>query len=109
MHLNASDSPGLPFQLGSSLGTGPIPIDTRQVGLSPDVLLGVSVSGLWPSIFSGYRGLIDNQGQAKASIHIPNIPAIVGARIHTAFVTLDPQAPLGIRSISNTISFSFTK
>ena len=107
--LTATDCGGLPYQVGTSFGTGPIPIDTRKLNLSPDYLLGVSVTVLWPSIFSGYRGMIDSQGHAKASINIPNIQALIGTRIHSAFVTLDPQAPSGITSISNTFSFTITK
>jgi len=107
--LSAPGDAGLPFQLGSSLGTGPIPIDTRQLNLSPDDLLRVSVTDLWPFIFSGYRGVLDGQGVGKAAIHLPNLPALIGTRIHTAFVTVSPTAPSGIRSISNTFSFSITK
>jgi hypothetical protein len=107
--LTASDSPALPYQLGTSLGTGPIAIDTRQLDLSPDDLLLVTVNGYWPWIFSGYRGVIDSKGQAQAAIHIPNIPALIGTHLHTAFVTLDPAAPSGIRSISKTFSFQITK
>jgi len=33
----------------------------------------------------------------------------VGQRIHTAFVTLDPAAPEGIRSISNTYMFTIVQ
>ena len=90
-------------------GIGPIPIDTRQLTLSQGGLLDVSMNGLWLAVFSGCRGVIDNQGQARAAIHIPNIPARIGARLHTACVTLDPAAPSGIKSISNTLSFSITK
>ena len=109
LNLTSTDDIGLPYQVGSSLGTGPISIDTRQLNLSPDDLLTVSVAGLWPTIFSGYRGLIDNQGQAKAGINIPNDRVLIGFRLHTAFVTLDPQALSGIKSISNTFFFSITK
>jgi hypothetical protein len=107
--LTAAEDGGLGYQVGSSMGTGPIPIDYRLIGLSPDVLLGVSVSDLWPWIFSGYRGVLDSRGQAQAAIHIPNLPPLVGTRIHTAFVTLDPQAPSGIKSIGNTVSFVIAK
>ena len=107
--LTAPGDEGKPFQVGSSLGTGPIPVDTRQIDLSPDNLLAVSVTGLWPGIFSGYRGIIGTNGQAKAAINIPNFPVLIGLRLHTAFVTLSPSAPSGIRSISNTFSFSITK
>lgn len=109
LQLNASESPGLPFQLGSSLGTGPIPIDTRQVGLSPDDLLRISLGGLWPAVFSRYQGLIDSQGQTKAAIHIPNVQVLIGTRIHTAFVTLDKAAPSGIKAVSNTVLFSVSQ
>jgi len=107
--LTAHDDAGLPYQVASSLGLGPIPLDTRRIALSPDLLLGVTVGGLWPSVFSGYRGVLDWKAQAQATIHIPNLPALIGVRLHSAFVTLDPAAPSGIRSISNTFSFSVAK
>jgi len=44
-----------------------------------------------------------------SAIHIPNIPALIGVRLHSALVTLDSPAPSGIQSISNTFSFSITK
>ena len=109
LQLSAPGDAALPYQVGSSLGTGPIPIGKRQLGLSPDDLLVVSAMGYWPWVFSSYRGAIDSMGQAKATINIPNIPALIGQKIHTAFVTQDPQAPSGIRSISNTFSFTITK
>jgi len=105
----ANDDPGFAYQVGTSLGTGPIPIDTRSLNLSPDGLLFVSTSGFWPGIFSGYRGVIDSKGQAQATINIPNVTVLIGTRLHTAFVTLDPAAPSGIRSISNTDSFTISK
>ena len=107
--LTATDGAALPYQFGSSLGTGPIKIDTRTINLSADNLLAASVTGLWPTVFSGYRGVIDNKGRAQASIHLPNIPALIGTRIHTAFVILDPAAPSGIKTISSTFSFTITK
>jgi hypothetical protein len=109
LNLTASDDVRLPYQVGSSLGTGPIPIDTRQIALSPDGLLWISAGGWWPSVFSGYGGVIDAKGQARAAINIPPDNRLIGVRLHTAFVTLDPQAPSGIRSISNTFSFPITK
>jgi hypothetical protein len=95
--------------VASSLGTGPIPVDTRKLDLSPDDLFRASVTGLWPWIFSGYRGVIDAKGQAQAAIHIPNIQALIGVRIHTAFVTLSASVPSGVKSISSPFSFTITK
>ena len=43
---------------------------------------------------------LDTAGKAQGSIVIPNSSALIGVRVYTAFVTIDPQAPYGIRSIS---------
>jgi len=107
--LMATGDGGLPYQLGSSFGAGPLFLGKRALGLSVDNLLLVSVSGVLPGIFVGYQGLLDRQGTALAAIRIPSLTALVGQKIHTAFVTISPSAPLGIKSISNTFSFSITK
>jgi len=107
--LTASMSAGLVYQVGSSLGTGPIPIDARRIDLSPDALLAVSVGGLWPSVFQGYRGVIDSRGRAQAAIDLPDLPALIGVRLHSAFVTVSASAPSGIDAISNTFSFSIAR
>ncbi len=109
LSLTSLNDAGLPFQLGSSLGTGPIPIDSRRLNLSPDSLLIVTVNNYWPSIFSGFRGMFDAKGLAGAAIHVPNITALIGIRINTAFVSLDPAAPSGIRTVSSTYSFTIAK
>ena len=106
------DAPGdgnLPYQVGSSLSAGSIPIDTRLLYLGPDVLLVVSVQGLLPGIFSGYAGVLDAGGKASAAIHNPNVAALAGVRIHSAFVTLKPGAPSGLESISSTYYYDVTR
>ena len=99
----------LTYQVASSFGTGPIQIDTRQIDLSPDSLLWMSLSGLFPSIFQNYSGTISSQGTASAAISIPNSPTYIGLNIYSAFVTLSSSAPSGIKSISNTETFMVTK
>ncbi|MBN1607496.1 MAG: hypothetical protein JW940_12735 [Polyangiaceae bacterium] len=106
--LTAANDAGLFYQAGASLGTGPIMVDIRQIGLSPDALLQVSVGNRWPWIFQGYRGVLDSRGQAQAVVKIPNHAALVGTRFHTAFLTIDRPAPSGIRSISTTAAFTIT-
>ena len=106
--LSSPIDAGLPYQLGSSFGNGPIPIDTRSLGLTPDDLLVLSTSGLAPGIFKDYAGLLDAQGSAKARLNIPNIPVLKGIRIYSAFVTLKATAPSSVSSISNTFLFSIT-
>ena len=92
--------------MGSSLGVGPIPLGSRQIGLSPDDLLVVSTSGFLPSIFANYAGQLDATGKATAGIHILNDARLIGVRVHSAFLTLDSAAPLGVSSISNTFTFT---
>ncbi|MBN2489719.1 MAG: SBBP repeat-containing protein, partial [Planctomycetes bacterium] len=106
LSLSSSGDAGLVYQLGSSLGNGSIPIDTRRIELSPDTLLVLTVPNAPPGIFQNYAGLLDAHGQAKAAIHIPSLPSLKGIRIYTAFVTLKATAPSGIASISNTFLFS---
>lgn len=108
LDLTARTSAGLAYQLGSSLGTGSITVDTRRIDLGLDSLLVISENDLWPTVFVDYRGVIDTDGHAPASLSIPDLSPLVGTRIHTAFVTLNGLAPSWIRSISNAFSFSIT-
>ena len=108
LDLKASDSRGLPYQFGSSFGTGPIPVGARTIGLSADPLLVISVGGLLPGVFRDYAGQVDSQGEAHAAIQIPNHQGLVGLTLHSAAVTLDPRMPFGLRTITNTTSFLIT-
>jgi hypothetical protein len=103
--LTAPDSAGLPFQLASSFGQGPIPLDSRKLGLSVDPLFAITVFNVLPNTFAGYRGKIDTAGKASAAINLPAIAALHGITINSAFVTLSPSAPSGIHGISNTFAF----
>lgn len=105
LRLVATSDSRLSYQLASSFGTGPIPLDTRQVKLSVDGLLWISSSDLVRGVFVDYRGLIQ-QGTARAKLQLPAIPTLVGIEVHTAFVTLSETAPSGVESISNTFSFT---
>jgi len=100
--LSAPSDKELAYQMGSSLGNGPILLGSRTLGLSPDSLLLLSVSGLLPSVFQSYGGIIAKaSGGAAASLAVPNVPALRGLHIHSAFVTLSASAPFGVASISN--------
>ena len=106
LHLWTLNDAGLLYVLGSSLGTGPIPLGTRNLGLTLDCLLIFSSGGFFPSIFQNYTGTLDAAGTANAAFAIPNAAPWMGLTIHSAFLTLNPAAPLGIQSISNTDSFT---
>ena len=108
LNLSSAADAGRTFQVASSLGTGPIPIGSRSLDLSPDNLMVVTVNGYLPTVFVNYSGVLDASGQAKAQILIPNLPVLKGVRIHSAFITLDPAAPFGISNISSTETLSIT-
>jgi len=103
--LTSRTDPGRAYQLGTSLGRGPVPIGSRLLHLWPDTLLLASVSNTLPSVFSGYVGVLDASGQATARLHLPSGSWLRGITFHTAFIVLDPKAPYGIQEISNTASF----
>ena len=102
LKLAATEDAGLPYIVGSSFGTGPIPIDTRTLGLSYDALLWTTVGGVAPGVFKNYTGSIGSNNRAQAFIVIPNLPGLVGITVYSAFFTLDAKAPSGVKSISNT-------
>ena len=100
---------GLPYQVGTSLGTGPIPLGTRSLGLSLDKLLEVSVGGWLPAIFQNYAGYLDAKGGATAAMAIPQATGLIGIRLHSAFLTIKAGEPFGIKTVSPTFSFTITK
>lgn len=107
--LSPADA-GLPYQVGTSLGLGPVPIGTRKLGLSLDGLLQVSILGYLPAIFQKYAGnLASPSGTAVAAVVIPKNAGLIGVRLHSAFVTIKPGAPQNLKSISNTYSFTIAK
>jgi len=104
--LSSPADGGLPYQVGTSLGTGPTPIGKRTLHLSLDDLLLVTVQGYLPMIFKRYVGYLTASGTGSADIAIPNDPVMVGVRLHSAFLTLKAGEPYNIKSISNTYSFT---
>ena len=109
LDIFAAGDAGLPYQIGTSLGKGPIPIDTRQLGLSPDPLLFLSVGGLAPTVFQNYAGILDASGKGQGKINIPNDPVLVGINLYNAFVTLKVGEPSNIKSISPTVLVVITR
>jgi len=109
LDLSAPGDPTLSYQLGSSFGLGPIVLGSRQLDLSPDALLTLSVGNFLPGVFARYSGTLDATGKAQAAINIPKNSARTGVRIHTAFVTLDAQSPFGVRSISGSKTTTISK
>jgi hypothetical protein len=103
--LEAPPDGGLPYQAASSFGQGPIMIGSRALALSPDALMGLSTSGLLPTVFKNFAGILDKAGKGQADVVLPNTPLIKGLRIYNAFVTVDARAPFGLKSISQSVMF----
>jgi hypothetical protein len=79
----------LGYVLGISLGNGPTLLpDSRTLPLSVPVVLA--------SI-----GTLNATGDARFSMAVPNNPGLTGLSVYFAYVTLDPAASLGVRTISN--------
>lgn len=98
--LTAASEAGKTYQLGTSLGQGPIPIGPWKVPLAVDSLLLASTGGQLPTVFAAYPGKLDAGGKASANLNLPNLPLLKGVRLYTAFVTLDPNAPSGVSQVS---------
>jgi len=109
LNLLSPPDGGLAYQVGTSLGMGPTPIGNRAIGLSLDTLLVVSVGGHLPAVFQDYAGLLDTKGQGVARLNIPAHPALIGIRLHSAFLTLKNGAPFNIENISDTFTFTVAK
>lgn len=103
--LASARDAGRRYQLASSMGSGPLPLGPWSLGLSPDALLALSVSGALPAVFRGYQGVLDANGRAAAALAIPSSRALVGYPVVTAFVTLDPQSAKPVRSVSDSVQF----
>ena len=52
--LTSTNEVGLRYQVASSFGTGPMPIDQRQIHLSPDLLLYLTTWNAIPGLFLNY-------------------------------------------------------
>ena len=105
LHLSAPGDSGLPYQVASSLGTGPVTVDTRSIWLDPDFVFLHSVHGRLPGIFVDYSGKLSPSGTATAALALPAEPALVGVGVYSAFLTLNPRSPSGVKSISNPYGF----
>ena len=108
LDLTAARSTSRPYVLGASFGDQPgiaVP-GPRMIPLEPDALF----YSFWvlPEIFKNFSGSLSASGTAQAQVAIPDLPLVVGTTMYTAFVTLDPAAPGGMRDISASRPITFT-
>jgi hypothetical protein len=80
-----SSTPGIPVP-----GVGTIP-------LAPDPLFLLSIGGQLPSVFSGFAGVIDLNGEATATLNVP-AGVLAGLDFSIAAIT---HGPSGVTFITN--------
>jgi Arylsulfotransferase (ASST) len=95
--------------VGTALAPGLIPVDSRFLRIAPGSLTLATLLGTLPTVFPGYVGSFDSNGDSTASMLIPELKMFVGLQLHTMFMTLDPAKPTGIGTISNTVVVNLTK
>lgn len=89
--VRSPSRPGHVYQLGASLGTGPIPTTAGNLGLSPDTLLFYS---LMPNPYFVFTplGILGPTGTSNGAdvINLPAIGGLSGFTFYVAAITLDP-------------------
>lgn len=110
LDLTAWNDGGMAYQVAlTSSGTTPgLPVDRRFISLVPDSLFFITVANQVPVIFQDFSGTLKTTGTARAKVVIPTIPALVGLKIHGAFVTY-PGGPAGVKTVSNPWGFTISK
>jgi hypothetical protein len=94
--------PNKVYVAGAALAPRPgIPVaGNRMIPLSPDALFFMVPA--WPTVFSGFRGVLDTSGSARATVNIPAAVGLRGVRVFYAAVVIDAAAPGGIAAVSQT-------
>jgi len=110
LDLTAYADGGKIYILGMSFtGLRPaLPIDRRFVPLAADNLFFLTIGNALPMIFTNFTGTLSAAGTARATLNIPNVPALVNIKLYAAYVTL-PGGPAGVNTISNPLTFTITQ
>ena len=77
--------------------------DRRRLCFNLDDLTRLSLGGLLGLRFTGYAGRLDAAGRATATLDTSPWPGLRGLRVWIQALTLDPNAPLGIRTIPDPV------
>lgn len=94
---------GLGYALALSLtGVRPAIVlgDGRAIPLTVDAITVAGLNGSLAAVLSGDRGVLDASGRAAASLRTGSL-GLRGARVWLTAITIDPAAPLGIRTIAD--------
>jgi len=103
LSLRAGNHQGLGYLVATSATPGLLQIDQRFLRMSWDPIMATSIWLAAPGIFQNYAGLLDAKGRGRATLAVPNLPALVGVKLYSAFLVDDPAARTGLGLISNTV------
>ena len=87
---------GLDYRAASSLGPGPTNLLGREIPLSADALLQITLGDQLPAVFRGYSGRLDALGTGTVQIELPEIEWLRGLTIHTVFMSLRDGAIVSV-------------
>ncbi|HEX6811424.1 MAG TPA: hypothetical protein VF384_07365 [Planctomycetota bacterium] len=87
---------GLAYRAASSFGPGPSNVFGREIPLSADALLQITLGDQLSALFRGYTGRLDERGTATVQIEIPPIEWLRGQSIHTVFMSLRDGAIVSV-------------
>lgn len=87
---------GLAYRAASSFGPGPSKLLGREIPLSADVLLQITLGDQLPAVFRGYAGRLDARGRATVQIEVPEIDWLRGRTVHTVFMSLRDGAIVSV-------------
>jgi CubicO group peptidase (beta-lactamase class C family) len=100
--LRAPGWVGAPYVAACALAPEPgITTPLGLLGLVPDSLFLLSLGAGGP--FVGFLGVLDGVGSAALGIALPADPGLAGLSLTVAAAVLDPGAPQGLGSLSNSI------
>jgi len=87
LRVSSPAEPGASYVVGMSFGRWPgiSTPDGRTIWLHSDALLGLSQAH---AFFQDFRGRLDSQGEATATLHVPPWVSLHGLRVFAAVVTI---------------------
>jgi hypothetical protein len=85
----------------SGIRPGVLLPDGRRVPLNVDNLTSLSVNSLLGPLFVGGAGTLNAFDRGMAVLDVSSLPVLKGIPVWALALTLDPKAPLGIRTIAD--------
>ena len=75
--------------------------DGRRVALNLDTFTALGLQGRLAPLLTGASGILNALGRGVARLDLRTLPGLAGTRVWCLAVTLDPQSPTGIGTVSD--------